>query len=393
MVNSTGTRGRECKLINGHKCTLHTKRRGFPKSLSQPCKACSEWRCKKHCRCGRQGTATGRSAARIYGVAQQPAPKAMAQAKAKAAAAPVHPRAPVGPPPVDSCLRLRQADWWADLVEAVANSREIELATYMFDDLQLFRVLLGRLTDGSRFSLRINIDAEAIKGNTPAEQRGRLDRLRRAGAAVYACKGDGRLGAYHVKELVVDRRFMFTGSANFTTKGRTANRERGYKMTGANVALALSDQAAERASGTLWVNHHHSQTSAPSCFVSVCEPLTSPITSSFSVFPISTTCDVIRGFFVAARWSARVCSRRCRVHSDFAKPPHRTATYAEVCHRRLARRHKLHPVQRFFAFFAPHPGSTPVRFRFQSGFARPHTTGQLLWRFIYRPLGSSPPFF
>jgi phosphatidylserine/phosphatidylglycerophosphate/cardiolipin synthase-like enzyme len=64
-------------------------------------------------------------------------------------------------------------------------------------------------------------------------------------------KGLGRFGAYHVKELVVNRHTLFTGSANFTTNSRS-NRERCYKMTGTLVAQAVSDLAADRTAGSLW---------------------------------------------------------------------------------------------------------------------------------------------
>ena len=136
------------------------------------------------------------------------------------------------------------------MVAAVGSCREVEIATYMFDDAELFEVLLARLRDNSGFSLRMNIDAETLKGGTPAQQRSQLDRLRKAGAKVYECKGSGRLGAYHVKELIVNRRLMFTGSANFTTKARQ-NRERTYRMTGASVTESLKDQAEKRSAGKL----------------------------------------------------------------------------------------------------------------------------------------------
>ena len=48
--------------------------------------------------------------------------------------------------------------------------------------------------------------------------------------------------------MVVDRRFLFTGSSNFTSKSRN-NKERCYTMTGACVAQALADLADERADG------------------------------------------------------------------------------------------------------------------------------------------------
>ena len=58
-------------------------------------------------------------------------------------------------------------------------------------------------------------------------------------------------GAYHVKELVVNRHTLFTGSANFTAKSRS-NRESCYKMTGAVVVQAVADLAADRTAGSLW---------------------------------------------------------------------------------------------------------------------------------------------
>ena len=68
---------------------------------------------------------------------------------------------------------------------------------------------------------------------------------------MYLCKGIGRLGAYHVKELVVDRRWMYTGSGNFTSKSRS-NRERCYKMTGVVVSQALRDIADDQKQGKIW---------------------------------------------------------------------------------------------------------------------------------------------
>jgi hypothetical protein len=61
----------------------------------------------------------------------------------------------------------------------------------------------------------------------------------------------GGRGSYHVKELVVDRRWLFTGSANFTTKSR-CNIERSYKMTGVVVSQALHDISEEKKKGKLW---------------------------------------------------------------------------------------------------------------------------------------------
>ena len=68
------------------------------------------------------------------------------------------------------------------------------------------------------------------------------------GCDVWLCSGPGRLGAYHVKEIIIDRRYLFTGSANLTCKSHQ-NRERLYKMTGSLVVQSLEDMAADRQLG------------------------------------------------------------------------------------------------------------------------------------------------
>ena len=62
------------------------------------------------------------------------------------------------------------------------------------------------------------------------------------------CKGFGRLGSYHAKEVVVDRRVLYIGPANLTTTSRS-NRERVYKMAGGVFQAALLDLRDDRAAG------------------------------------------------------------------------------------------------------------------------------------------------
>lgn len=136
--------------------------------------------------------------------------------------------------------------WWNQLVAVVREAEQLELASYMFDDPALYEVCSHRLSDNTAFTLEMCLDLEVYtKGTTPKLQR---SRVHQKGAAIYLCRGMGRLGAYPVKELVVDRRLLFTGSANFTAKSRS-NRERCYKMTGAVVAQALHDIAEDKKHG------------------------------------------------------------------------------------------------------------------------------------------------
>ena len=154
----------------------------------------------------------------------------------------------VGKPAAEATKRLGLDEWWDAVIEAVQRASKVEMGTYMFDDTRLYEVLLGRLRDSSDFSFKLCLDNESYHGTTPKQQQRRVNTLLRQGAEVYLCKGIGRQGSYHVKEMVVDRRFLFTGSANFTSKSRN-NKERCYKITGACVAQALADLAAERADG------------------------------------------------------------------------------------------------------------------------------------------------
>ena len=236
---------RDCVQLSGRRCTLHTKRHGEPKGVSKPCPRCREWRCAKHCRCGRNGSNVGRNAPRIYGAAV-----VGSGAQSRRTTVVVHSAVrAVGKPAPESTQRFGLDEWWDSVVEAVQKARSIEMGTYMFDDTRLYEVLLGRLRDSSDFSFKLCLDGEAYHGPTPKNQKRRVDSLLRRGAEVFLCKGIGRQGSYHVKEMVVDRRFLFTGSANFTSKSR-CNRERCYKITGACVAEALVDLAGERAEGT-----------------------------------------------------------------------------------------------------------------------------------------------
>ena len=46
----------------------------------------------------------------------------------------------------------------------------------------------------------------------------RIQELRQAGASVYVCRGQGKVGSYHFKSIVVDRRWLSCGSLNVTRK-------------------------------------------------------------------------------------------------------------------------------------------------------------------------------
>ena len=206
--------------------------------LNRPCLVCKEQRCKKHCLCGRKKEQ--RRQASVV--------SASSSAARRPALAPVAVVAPVGRAPAPSCELLEDA---SELIQKVCSdieaASEVELSSYMYDNPDLHKVLLERLQGKARrpFSLSMYIDAEQFKGRTPKAQKSRVTQLRGAGAKVYVCKGKRGLGAYHCKALVVDRRYLYTGSMNFTTKS-VDNEELPFRMTGPVVLQVLARLAVHR---------------------------------------------------------------------------------------------------------------------------------------------------
>ena len=105
-------------------------------------------------------------------------------------------------------------------VTDVADASDVELATYMYDNEMPHDALMKRLQRRSPFTLNVRIDRETLAGRKLYYQRSRLLALRDKGATIWVCKGEGRNGAYHRKALIVNRRYMYTGGANFTQKSK-----------------------------------------------------------------------------------------------------------------------------------------------------------------------------
>ena len=247
-----GTHSADCKPRRG-RCTRNSK--GGPIKVNKKCKYCHELRCAAHCSCARPGSAThgmrrGREAARTRSSSErQIEVRVQAGVDATSAAAPP---APVGRPAAEKTERMDPDTWWSEILGKVRTATDVQIATYCFDDLALFKVLLQRLQDNSRFSLKLQVDREMFEKGTPNQQHSRVSRLQKQpGCSVWLCKGPGHLGSYHVKELIVDRRYLFNGTANFTSKSHN-NTERLYKMTGCVVEQSLQDMAAERQLGEKW---------------------------------------------------------------------------------------------------------------------------------------------
>ena len=226
-------------------CTLSRARRGQAISIRGPCQQCGERRCRTHCKCGRDGSATGWAAGR-------PA-TALPQPRAPSAAAPVEVEvvAPRGRPAALALEVLTATAWWAALLGAVSGADEVLVATFLFDHSGLTDLLLRRLRSRSPCVVTILVDREGMAERTCRHQRPRLRELRAAGADVYLCRGPGRFGRLHLKALCVDRRTAFTGSANLTEKS-LQNEEMHLKMVGPPVPSILEQILRAQRQGDLW---------------------------------------------------------------------------------------------------------------------------------------------
>jgi len=159
--------------------------------------------------------------------------------------------APVGraSPPV--CELLETEAWYRDLCNTLKDAAEAELASYMYDNPAVQAVLLKRLRGRTAFGLNVYVDSEKFSVGGPRLQKTRLKELHTAGAQVYICRGLRRQGAYHCKGAVADRRFLYSGNANFTNKSED-NEEFCFKMAGPVVRQVLEKLARHRQKHTLW---------------------------------------------------------------------------------------------------------------------------------------------
>ena len=134
------------------------------------------------------------------------------------------------------------------------KAAEVELASYLYDNTAVQDALLKRLRSRTAFGLNVYVDSEKFVTGGPFLQKARLRQLRSAGAGackVYLCKGLRLRGSFHCKGAVVDRRFLFSGGANFTRQSED-NEEYCYKMAGPVVGQVLERMARHRQTGTLW---------------------------------------------------------------------------------------------------------------------------------------------
>ena len=218
--------------------------------MNSNCDVCDEQRCKKHCKCGRTKSvkAQGRSGPRGRGADTDTARPAARVRQTSEAVAPV---APVGRAPAPSCQLLEVEDFYSQCCADVGAATEVELASYLYDDPALQKVLLRRLKGRSVFSLNIFLDEEQFAARVAKFQRSRVKALWDAGAQVFLCRGSKAQGAFHSKGMVVDRRYLYSGGANFTYKSHL-NEELCFRITGPVVGQVLAKLSAQKAKRRPW---------------------------------------------------------------------------------------------------------------------------------------------
>jgi hypothetical protein len=247
---SCGSKGMQCLgvLATGAKCDRARDGSGRPVFLNKLCPDCKEQRCRKHCKTGREKTAKGRSVPR--GKGQESKVKIKVSVAATAPAAASLP-GPVGRAPAASCLLLDVDAFYSRCCADVATASEVEVASYQYDNPSLQKVLMKRLKGRPAFTLRVYLDAEMFEGDVPRYQKARVRELWQAGAQVFLCRGPRSQGSFHVKAVVVDRRYLYCGSPNFTYKSHN-NAELCWRMTGPNVGQVLQKLVVESQKRKLW---------------------------------------------------------------------------------------------------------------------------------------------
>ena len=135
------------------------------------------------CRLSRNGTATGRKRARPF------RPEARATVAVAAPPPPVLAVAPRGAPSAPDTQVLTVQVWWDNLLEEVRSAVQVVIASFVYDNAALTDLLVRRLADRSAFDLTVLVDKERFEERECRGERPSLQRLQRAGAEVFLCRG------------------------------------------------------------------------------------------------------------------------------------------------------------------------------------------------------------
>ena len=232
-------------------CRRSRDGQGNPVCISRPCSKCKEWRCKTHCKCGRQGTACGRHAPRRT--------RAMEQAPTLAPV--LSAVLPVPRMPKLAVETFAGQPWHSRAVHDITQaSSSVLVASYMYDHPMVHKALLRQLGAIAGFKCGVFVDKQQYQQSGSQRMGQMLRALRNAGADVFLCVGSnhqekfgqpGHIGSMHMKALLVDNTVVYHGSANFTWSSEK-NFELVMRMVGPPVAgIVRAFQALQDCSLTL----------------------------------------------------------------------------------------------------------------------------------------------
>ena len=96
---------------------------------------------------------------------------------------------PDGAPSAPDTQVLTVQVWWDNLLEEVRSAMQVVMASYVYDNAALTDLLVRRMADRSAFDLTVLVDKERFEERECRGERPSLQRLQRAGAEVFLCRG------------------------------------------------------------------------------------------------------------------------------------------------------------------------------------------------------------
>jgi phosphatidylserine/phosphatidylglycerophosphate/cardiolipin synthase-like enzyme len=144
--------------------------------------------------------------------------------------------------------------WYAKMLVEIAASNEVLLATPWYDHPGVHQALWRKLDRRGRepFALTVLIDRVSFRGRTPPRQKERITALQAKGAKIILCTGLRFDDTFHKKAVIIDRRYLYSGSANITYASDHGNAELVYRAVGQPVLDAMAELAAEQVRGREW---------------------------------------------------------------------------------------------------------------------------------------------
>ena len=125
------------------------------------------------------------------------------------------------------------------------------MASFVVDNDVVFSALLDRFNSGRPFACEVLVDSKHHDRRTCSSQASKLKKLNKLkGAYVYLCKGRRGSGVMHLKQVVLDAKVLYFGSAN-VSNGQSSNEECMIRMTGHPVAVYFANLQRVRDRGQL----------------------------------------------------------------------------------------------------------------------------------------------